>query len=110
MFSEKTTFLRELESSLFHLNPSQHYRAVKDASYTVTKTKPEQNKNKQTNKQTKCKQKSEDGESRTLTYAIKRKKKEEKTDKQTIVGFRMTSLKNSNHNYPSYGDFTFMVY
>ena len=66
--------------------------------------------NKQTNKETKCKQKSEDGESRTLTYAIKRRKKKEKTDKQTIVGFRMTSLKNSNHNYPSYGDFTFMVY
>ena len=75
----------------------------------LRKQKPEQNKSKQTNKQN-ANKKSEDGVSRTLTYAIKRNKKKEKTDKQTIVGFRMTSLKNSNHNYPSYGDFTFMVY
>ena len=66
-------------------------------------------KAKQTNKQN-ANKKSEDGESRTLTYAIKRKNKKEKTDKQTIVDFRMTSLKNSKHNYPSYRDFTFMVY
>jgi len=53
------------------------YRAVKDASYAVTKTKPEQNKSKQTNKQN-ANKKGEDGESRTVTYARKRKKKKEK--------------------------------
>lgn len=81
------------------------YRAVKDVSYAVTKTKPEQNKSKQTNKMQTKKVRMAKVEPWPMPW-----KKKEKTDKQTIVGFRMTSLKNSNHNYPSCGDFIFMVY
>ena len=78
MFSEKTTFLRELESSLFHLNPFPAFIAQLK-TYLMQLRKQNLNKTKANNKQNTNK-KSEDGESRTLTYAMKEKRKNRQTN------------------------------
>ena len=73
MISEKTTFLRELESSLFHLIPFPAFIAQLK-THLMQLRKQNLNKTK-TNKQN-VNKKSGDGESRTLTYAIKRKNRQ----------------------------------
>ena len=63
--------------------PPQDYRAVKEASYTVTKTKPEQNKSKQTNKQTNKMQTKKWGWRKSNPDLCHKKKKEKRKNRQT---------------------------
>ena len=82
MFSGKTTFLRELESSLFHLNPSpalsRSWRRILYSYENKTWTKQ-----KQTNKQTNKMQTKKWGWRKSNPDLCHKKKKEKRKNRQT---------------------------